>query len=299
MKTYLGIDLGGTNVRVAKVTRDGDILAEAKRPSYAQEGPEKVIANLIELIKEIPGYDKCEGMGIGVPGPVDTIQGCMKMSTNLPGFTDYPFTDVLFKEFNIPVFLDNDANVAGLAEAMVGAGKGMNVVYYTTLSTGIGGALIANGKVVSGKNGYAGEIANIIIDRNRNKYNHLNPGAVENEASGTAIARIGKERIGAEIKSAVDVFKLANQGDAIALDIIDKMAYDLAMMFSVIAHVVDPAAFVIGGGVMKSKGLFFDSMQTYYRSLVHEGMQNTQFLQAELNEPGIIGAALLPISQGL
>ena len=90
MKTYLGIDLGGTNVRVAKVTRDGIVLAEVKRPSLAQEGPRRVMDNMMEMIREIPGYTECEGIGVGVPGPVDTINGKMLMATNLPGFELYP-----------------------------------------------------------------------------------------------------------------------------------------------------------------------------------------------------------------
>ncbi|MFR5600630.1 MAG: ROK family protein, partial [Holdemania filiformis] len=206
MKTYLGIDLGGTNVRVAKVTRDGIVLAEVKRPSLAQEGPRRVMDNMMEMIREITGYTECEGNGVGVPGPVDTINGKMLMATNLPGFELYPIAAELTQNFNMPAYVDNDANVAGLAEALVGAGKGLPVVYYVTISTGIGGALVVDGKVVSGKHGHAGEIANIIIDRNREKINHLNIGAVENEASGVAITRKGKALFGDQIRHAGDVF---------------------------------------------------------------------------------------------
>lgn len=298
MKKYIGIDLGGTNVRVAKVTADGEILAEVKSPSYAQDGPSKVMENLISCIKEIEGYKDCAGIGVGVPGPVDTTKGVMLMATNLPGFEFFPIAKTLQDEFGLPTYVDNDANVAGLAEALVGAGKGLPIVYYVTHSTGIGGALIVDGKVVSGKHGHAGEIGNIIIDRARKKYNHLNVGAVENEASGTALVRKAKEQIDDKITSAGELFALAKAGDERALKIVDTMAFDFAMMFSAIAHVCDPYAFIVGGGVMKSKDLYFKQMIEYYMQHVHTGMRTVEFRPAQLDEPGLIGAAMLPVSFG-
>ncbi|PKM69253.1 MAG: sugar kinase [Firmicutes bacterium HGW-Firmicutes-19] len=298
MKKYIGIDLGGTNVRVAKVTAEGEILAEVKSPSYAQDGPSKVMENLIGCIKKIEGWQDCAGIGVGVPGPVDTIKGEMLMATNLPGFEHFPLAKILENEFHLPTYVDNDANVAGLAEALVGAGKGLPIVYYVTHSTGIGGALIVDGKVVSGKHGHAGEIGNIIIDRARKKYNHLNIGAVENEASGTSLVRKAREVIDDKITSAGELFALAKAGDQRAIQIVDTMAFDFAMMFSAIAHVCDPYAFIVGGGVMKSKDLYFDKMIEYYMQHVHTGMRTVEFKTAMLSEPGLIGAAMLPVSYG-
>ena len=296
MKTYIGIDLGGTNIRVAKITEDGQVLQELKSPSYALEGPKKVMDNMKSMIRQIEGLNECEGIGVGVPGPVDTIEGKMLMATNLPGFEMYPLAQELKEEFGMPAFVDNDANVAGLAEALVGAGKGLPVVYYVTISTGIGGALVVDGKVVSGAHGHAGEIGNIVIDRNREKINNLNVGAVENEASGTAVTRKGKAVLGEGIEHAGHVFDLAVKGNADAMKIVDDMAYDLAMMFSAIAHVTNPYVFVLGGGMMKSKDIFLNKVIENYNSLVHPPMRATQFKVAELEEPGIIGAAMLPIS---
>lgn len=300
MKTYIGIDLGGTNVRVAKVTADGIVLAQEKSPSYALEGPEKVMENIKSLIRKIPNYKECSGIGIGVPGPCDTINGKMVMSTNLKDFADYPLASEITEEFNIPTYIDNDANVAGLAEALVGAGKGLPVVYYVTMSTGIGGALIANGQVVSGHNGFAGEIANLIVDRDGEKLNHLNAGAVENEASGTAIVRKAKAAIkDVEIQHAGNVFDLAIQGNEEAKKIVDKVVYDLALMFSMIAHVSDPWMFILGGGLMKSKDKFLPQVEEKFKELVHGPMRNTLFVEAKLEEPGVIGAAMLPVSKGV
>jgi glucokinase len=298
MKTVIGIDLGGTNVRVAKVTLEGKIIQEFKSPCYAQEGPEKVTSNIIELLGKIDDIKSCSGIGIGVAGPVDTVTKQLKMSTNLPGLAFYPICEKIEKAFGLPTYMDNDANVAGLAEALLGAGRGHKVVYFIIHGTGVGGALVVNGQVVSGKNGYAGEIGNIIVTRDGEKVNHLNIGAVENLASGAALIKIAQKRINPNISTAYEIFKLAKAGDITALDIVDKMAFDFASACSAIGHVVDPSIFVVGGGVVQSHELYFPIVKKYYDQMVHEGMRGVQFIPAELDEPGILGAAMLPISQG-
>lgn len=297
MKTYIGVDLGGTNVRVAKVDEDGTILQMEKEFTEIEKGTQQVVEKIISMIERIEGYKDCSGIGMGVPGPVDTVNGKMILATNLPGFEGFPIAKRIEEHFNIPTFLDNDVNVAGMGEAVLGAGRGKDNVYYVTISTGIGGALVVNQRVIAGKNGHAGEIANIIIDRNRKKINYLNTGCVENEASGTALTRKGKAIFGESvIHDAGDVFELARRGDEQALELCDHAAYDLAVMFSVIAHVVDPDVFVVGGGVMKGKDVFFNKMERYFRNMIHKGMQTVVFKEAELEEPGIVGAAMLPSS---
>lgn len=297
MRYFIGVDLGGTNVRAAKVSEEGEVIQVVKEATEIEKGVEHVVSKIIHLIESINNYEECKGIGMGVPGPVDTIHGKMILATNLPGFEGFPIAERIEKHFHIPTFLDNDVNVAGCGEAVLGAGKGKNIVYYVTLSTGIGGALVVNQKVIAGKNGHAGEIANMIIDRNREKVNYLNVGAVENEASGTALTRKAKLLFPDEtINHAGDLFDLARKGSAKALLLIDEMACDLAIMFSLIAHVVDPDVFVIGGGVMKGKDVFFDKMENYYRNIIHKGMQTVEFKDAQLEEPGIVGAAMLPMA---
>ncbi len=294
---YIGIDLGGTNLRAGVVDENGNILRDKKVPSEANQGPDKVMENIINLVKDVKGDEELGGIGICFPGPIDTLHNDIMMSTNIPGMEHYPVCKKLEEEFKLPVYIDNDANSAGIAEALVGAGKGLPTIFYVTISTGIGGVLVVDGKSVSGRHGFAGEIANIIIDRKREKINHLNVGAVENEASGTAITRKGQAIFGDTIKHAGDVFKLADEGNKEALQIVDDMAYDLAMMFSSIAHVCDPYAFVIGGGVMASKDTFLPKTIEYYKTLVHVPMRDVDFLEAKLEEPGLVGAAMLPVSR--
>ncbi|NBK97101.1 MAG: ROK family protein [Erysipelotrichia bacterium] len=297
MKKYISVDLGGTNIRAAIVDEKGTILQMHKDSSEAEKGVEHVMNTMIRLIESLDGYEKCEGIGLGIPGPIDTVNGKIIVSTNLPKLIGYPIAEHIEKHFHKPVFMDNDVKVAALGEAVLGGGKGYPIVYYVTISTGIGGALVIDQKVISGQNGHAGEVGNISVDRQGKKYNILNAGAVENEASGTAITRIGKEVFGEGIQNAGDVFALARENNEEAIKIVDKMAYDLAMMFSAIAHIVDPHIFVVGGGVMKAKDVFFDKMEKYYREMIHVGMQPVKFVKAQLEEPGIVGAAMLPMTK--
>ena len=299
MKSYLGIDLGGTNVRVAKISEDGKILAQVKGPSYGLEGPAKVMANIKEMVRDIPDWKECSGIGVGVPGPVDTKAGTMVLSTNLPGFAGYPFADEMSKEFGMPAFLDNDANVAALAEALVGAGKGMQYVFYTTISTGIGGCLVVDGKTVSGKHGFGGEVANIIIDRNREKVNYLNVGAIENEASGTGLKRKYEKMSGERIAHTGVVFDRALAGDEFAKAAVAEFEKDLGQYFATVACVCDPDIFILGGGMMKSADKFLPGVIEQYKAMSHTAVHDTPFVIAGLEEPGIIGAAMLPVSNGI
>lgn len=304
MKYYIGIDLGGTNVRTLLVDENGKSYSEVKDVTESEKGPDYVCSKIIRQIESLDtsvcgGISNVEGIGIGVPGPVDTINGVMIMATNLPGFENYPICQKLSDRFNLPTFIDNDANVAGLAEAVLGAGKGYPIVYYVTISTGIGGALVVDGRLVSGGRGHAGEIGNIIVKNNGYKFGGLNPGAAEAEASGTAITRKGKELLGEDlVKHAGNVFELASQGNVIAQGIVDEVISEWATMFANIAHTVDPYVFVLGGGVMKSKEYFLDRLVEQFNAKVHVGMRgHIQFLTTKIEDCGAIGAAMLPMSR--
>lgn len=294
MKYYIGIDLGGTNVRVAKVDKTGNIIQDVKHKSYGLEGPrDRTVNAVFECLDKIKNINECSGIGIGVPGPVDTKKKVMTLSSNLVDFEYFPLAQMIEERYDLPTYIDNDANVAGLAEAVLGAGKGEDIVYYLTHSTGIGGALIINGKVVSGKSGYAGEVANIIIDRNRPSINGLNPGAVESYASGTAIVRRGKELFGDKVKTAREVFEMFADNDPQAHELVDDVCRDFAQMMATIAHVVDPGIFVIGGGCSYSSDLYFPLIEKYYKEMVHPGMRDIKIVRAVLEEPGVLGAAML------
>ncbi|MBQ6493995.1 MAG: ROK family protein [Erysipelotrichaceae bacterium] len=295
MNYYIGIDLGGTNVRIAKVDDDGRIIQDVIAPSHGKEGPETIEANILELLSQFD-LTGVRSIGLAIPGPVDGEKNIITMATNIPGCEGYPFADNMEKVTGIPVFLDNDANAAGLAEAVLGAGKGYNEIYFLTHSTGIGGALVINGKVISGHKGYAGEVANVIVDPNAKQYPiyaHLNRGGVETVASGTAIGLIGKDLIGPEGDSSRKLFTLMKEGNKQAEAIIDKMSKDLATCLAAISAICAPDCFVIGGGCSHSSEMYFDRVREYFKSMAHENMRDVPILKAALEEPGVLGAAMI------
>lgn len=295
MKYYVGIDLGGTNVRIAKVSEDGNVIKDTVKPSYGLEGPQKIERNIIDTLKEFDLSD-VEGIGLAIPGPCDPVSNTITQATNIPGCEGYPFAANIEKEFGKKVYLDNDANVAGLAEAVFGAGRNYNVIYYLTHSTGIGGGLIINQKIMQGHKGYCGEVANVIVDPEAKlypNYSHLNKGGVETVASGTAIGLKGKEIFGDKVKGARDVFELAKEGNGNALQIIDKMCKDFATCLADISAIVAPDAFVIGGGCSHSSEIYFDKLREYFKTMAHAGMRDVPILKAELSEPGVLGAAMI------
>ena len=160
---------------------DGRIVQDVIAPSHGLEGPEKIEENILELLKQFDLSD-VKSIGLAIPGPVDGERNVITQATNIPGCEGYPFAANMERVTGVPVFLDNDANAAGLAEAVLGAGRGYHEVYFLTHSTGIGGALVIDGKVISGHKGYAGEVANVIVDPDAKQYpiyRHLNRGGVE------------------------------------------------------------------------------------------------------------------------
>lgn len=298
MKKYLGIDLGGTNIRVAKITEEGEILQVVKAPSKALESQEIIVENIIQVIRQIDDLSDVESIGLGVPGPVDQKNGWMNMASNMPAMTKYPLVKKLEAEFGIKVRMDNDCNVACLAEAYFGHGKDKEIVVYVTHSTGIGCGVCINKQTISGSHGYAGEIGNIIVKREGPRINHLNIGALENESSGTHLVRKANERLNMNLKHAGQVFELKEQGNQIAIDLVDEMTTDFAIALANVGHVLDPDIFILGGGVTQGAQYYFDDLVKKYKSMVHAGMREVEIKLAQLDEPGLIGAAMLPITKG-
>ncbi len=291
---YIGVDLGGTNVRAAMVNAQGEVLQVVKEATKIAQGVQAVVQQLKDLIQQLDGYEKVQGIGLGVPGLVDAKNGVMILSNNLPGFEGLEIAKEIQETFDKPTFIDNDVNVAGLGESYFGAAKGERSVYYVTISTGIGGAFIYEGKLISGSHGCAGEMCNMVVDPTRTKIGGLNAGALESEASGTALTRKGKVLFPNEVKHAGDVFRLAQEGNTQAQELVEQMAKDIAHAFSFVALTCDPDAFVVGGGVtQKSHQYFFEKMIAYYKELVFPTMRDVKFYMAKLEEPGIVGAAML------
>lgn len=293
MNFYIGVDLGGTNVRACKIDEDGNIIEQYDQESYGLVGPkEKIRDAVFSCIDKIHDIDKTKGIGIAVPGPVDVYKKQMTMSSNLVGFKDYNLVSLLEERYHLPVFIDNDANMAGLAEAVLGAGKDEDIVYYITHSTGIGGALIVGKKLISGQKGFAGEIGNIVVkDGCKKEVDTLNAGSVESEASGRALTRKARELLGANATSK-DLFDEYKKGNIDAISIINEMAYEMGRLLATIGQVVDPHVFVLGGGVSNHQAdIYWPMMIKAYQELFNG--KPAKVVKAKLKEPGILGAAML------
>ena len=292
MKT-IGIDLGGTNLRLALV-EDGKILTLNSYKSNALD-KEK---SLSIILKDIQAFKACGALAIGiaVAGPIDPKTKKLNMATNIPLFKEFDFISYLEKESLLPVYIENDANAAGLAINLLEY-PDINSLYYITHSTGIGGAYILNKQIISGYKGYAGEIGNLKISEDDYIHNHLNHGSLENRCSGTAILEIAKKEIDNNIESASEVFERARKGDEKALAIIDSMSKELALALSYIAHILNPEVIVFGGGVALQHDLYFPLLKKYFKNYVHEALKETPIVVSSLEEAGVIGASLLAIKK--
>ena len=293
MKKFIGIDLGGTNVRTAMIDEEGKVLDVNKSASNPELGPEHVVDTIAALVKQLDHYEEAVSAGIAVPGLIDPEAGTITAANNLALLVDYPLTASLSQQLHgIPVYLANDGKAAAVGEALAGAGKGKSVVYYITVSTGIGGAAVIDGQVLMGRHGFAGEVGNMIVNQRDDKAGIMNKGAVETSASGTALTRKGQKRIDPSIQHAGQVFDLAMQKNEQAMQIVDEMTEDLSTLLSSVALVMDPDVIVLGGGVMKGKDVFFSDLKNKWQDKIFDAMKDTPLVEAGLDEPGIIGAAM-------
>ncbi|MEH7376750.1 ROK family protein [Neobacillus drentensis] len=293
-KYLLGIDLGGTNLRIAVVTLEGQIIEELHVTTESDRGPHYVINQMIQLCEGILQKRNIEAIGIGSPGPLDLRQGLILSPNNLPGWDRIPLVEMLEKALQKKVVLDNDANAAALAEAMIGAGKGKESVFYITVSTGIGGGFVYRNQLIQGAHFCAGEVGNMIIDRDGPPHPALNIGSLETLASGTAVKRQGKEKLGIT-GHAGEVFAMAMQCEKEAVVIVEQMVATLAKGIANIVHTVDPHIIVLGGGVMQSKEYLMPLLLEKVNDYLYPQLRNkVQIECASLGtKAGVIGAALL------
>ncbi|WP_083584241.1 ROK family protein [Bacillus weihaiensis] len=297
----IGIDLGGTNLRIGFFNEQGELLEEQSRPTESEKGPNhtiSIMANEINKLKEKHSSSNSiiQSVGIGAPGPLNPQKGIIIEPPNLPGWVNIPLVSLLEEKTNLPVKLENDANAAALAEATLGAGKGARSVYFLTISTGIGGGYVLNGELVSGAQGSCGEIGNMIVDPSPDAYQGpgLNKGALEGLASGTAIGRIGKERFGVET-GAQGVVEQAASGNKEAQQILTEAVNYLAIGLANIIHTVNPEIIVLGGGVMKSKDYILQPLIEKTKQYVYPSLRDQLVIKpAHLDQKaGLIGAGLL------
>ncbi len=195
----VGVDLGGTHIRSA-VLKGSNLHSRISVPTGNDPIPERLLPRIYGIIQQALdeahiALDQIEGIGVATPGPLDNRTGVIYSPPNLPGWENVPLRDLIHQQFHVPILIENDAHTAGLGEYMFGAGRGSKYMVYLTVSTGIGGGVLIDGKILEGANGTAGEIGHTTIDWKGGRCNCGNVGCLEYLASGTAIARYANDAI--------------------------------------------------------------------------------------------------------
>lgn len=308
----LGIDLGGTKILTAVVDGDGNMLSRDHTITPAEKGPEAVIRAMQESVDrslgEISlGADRIQAVGIGAPGPSNPDAGIVYTSPNLPGWKDVPLVSLFEKEFKKKIFLINDANAAAWAEFRFGAAQGMRHVVYITVSTGIGGGIIVDGKLYTGAIGTGGEVGHMTISDQGPPCNCGNIGCWETLASGTALAREARQRIrdGAETAileyaagdieqvDAKSIQSAAEKDDSVAKELIARTGYYFGVGLANLLNLFNPEMIVIGGGLANlGDRLLAPAFRTARERAYDIAYAAVKFAAAELGrDSGVIGAA--------
>ena len=305
-KYCFGIDVGGTSVKCGLFQTDGILMEKWEIPTRKENNGEAILPDIAKTILdkiEERKLDKAEinGVGIGVPGPVND-KGEVLCAVNLFwGFK--AVTKELTELTGLPSMAGNDANVAAMGEMWLGAGRGEKNVVMVTLGTGVGGGVIVNGHMIVGQHGAGGEIGHICVNREEEDACGCGlHGCLEQYASATGIAKLARKALSGEHEetvlhgepSAKDVFDAVKAGDALATRIADEFGRYLGAALASLAVVVDPAVFVIGGGVSKAGPVLIPFVEKEFQKRAFFANKDTKIVLAELgNDAGICGAARL------
>ena len=308
---FAAVDFGGTNIRSALVHSDGSIDGWNHTETPGGQGPSAVIQRVIDSVEasiESSTVDLADILAVGVaaPGPVDHKTGTVLRAPNIPGFENVPVAAPLSERLGFPVFLGNDANLAVLAEHAYGAGKGVDNMVYVTVSTGVGGGVLAGGELLMGATGNAGEVGHMTVDVHGDRHHCGNIGCVEMYSSGTGIAHYAAAALSAGRGSSLqnvlderggvtgrDVVDAARLGDDLAVEALDRGVEALAAGLLSFVHVLNPELIVIGGGVANAGDLLFGPLRAIVRDRALPGFgENLRIEPWTLGENvGILGAA--------
>ena len=304
MKYCFGVDIGGTTVKLGLFTTDGEIVDKWEIKTRTENQGEAVLPDIAEALKEKLeekkiGRDEVEGIGVGVPAPVNT-EGVVQNTANL-GWGYKEVKREMEELSGMRAEIGNDANVAALGEMWLGAGKGRKNIVMVTLGTGVGGGIIIDGKPLVGAHGAGGEIGHLCV--NYEETDHCgcgNTGCLEQYASATGITRLANIRLAKDDAksvlreqevSAKTVFDAVKAGDAVAKEIAEEFGKYLGHA------VADPSAIVIGGGVSKAGEVLIEYVEKNFKERTFFANKDTEFVLATLgNDAGICGAAKLILS---
>ncbi|SDA60880.1 glucokinase [Lachnospiraceae bacterium G11] len=312
MKNYVfGVDVGGTTVKIGLFDKEGKAIDKWEIPTRTANGGEAILPDIAKSIEDKMtekniSKDDLIGVGLGAPGPVDD-NGMIHKAVNL-GWGEFSIKDKLEGILGVQVEAGNDANVAALGEMWQGGGRGYKNVVAVTLGTGVGGGIIVDGQILSGTSGAAGEIGHIHLNDNELSVCGCgNRGCLEQYASATGVVRLAKRRLVADEKpsvlrdaelSAKTVFDAVKAGDEVAIDVAKEFGRCLGIGLAIVAAVMNPQIFVIGGGVSKAGPVLFDYIIPAYNNNVFPAARDIKFALAELgNDAGIYGAAKLVLDK--
>lgn len=310
MPSYsIGVDLGGTNLRIAALDEQGKLLEKITRAARNPLGRDAVLDDMCGAIRELSekfgNRLALAGVGIGVPGIVDLPNGLLRKSPNLPGWEDYPVKEEIENRIGTRVIVENDANAAALGEQWLGAARAVDDMAMITLGTGVGSAFIFGGKIWHGMNGMAGEVGHMTLEPDGPPCKCGNRGCLEEYASASAIVRMAREKMNARF-SAEEVYHLAEQGNEAACRIFREVGRSLGVAIASLVNALNLPIYVLGGGVSAAWGAFSPAMfeELPRRSMVYaatapgrvnEGTRTTVVTRAQLGgDAGLYGAARLP-----
>ena len=284
----LGIDLGGSAIKLGRFRQDGTCLQAMTVPTPQPAHPEAVLGAMVDAIAQLDPDETCSAIGVGTPGPADRQGRIARIAINLPGWQNIPVADWLEAKTGRPTVIANDANCAGLGEAWLGAGRQFKNLILLTLGTGVGGAIIFNGQLFTGQDGAAGELGLITLRPDGPACNSGNHGSLEQYASVQAIRR----QTGVE---PIEMGMRAQAGDREALAFWQEYGRDLGAGLTSLIYVLAPEAVVIGGGISASADFFLPAIQAeIQRRVLPSSRTSLQLLKAQLgNRAGMVGAAKL------
>lgn len=284
----IGIDLGGTAIKLGRFRKDGTCLESLSVATPQPATPTAVLDVIVEAIAHLDPNRQAIAIGVGTPGPADATGRIARVAINLAGWRDIPLADWLEAKTGLPTVLANDANCAGLGEAWLGAGRQFRNLIVLTLGTGVGGAIILDGKLFTGHQGTAGELGLITLNPDGPLCNSGNQGSLEQYVSVQAIRRstgLEPEELGHRAKT----------GDPQALEFWQNYGRHLGIGLTSLIYVLTPEAIAIGGGVSASAEFFFPAVEAEInRRVLASSRSGLQLLRAELgNQAGMVGAAKL------
>jgi glucokinase len=311
---FIAVDVGGTQIRAALCNAEGEILRRATDLTEPRDGADAVMDRIENAIRRVwPQGEQITAIGLASPGPLDPWSGVVLEAPNIPCWDNYPLRDIIHRRLGVPALVGNDANLAALAEHRFGAGRGSANLIYITISTGVGGGIIVDDRLLLGEHGLAGEIGHIKVRPDGPLCGCGHPGCLEAQTSGPSIAREARRRIragehslalelaGGDLQaiSAKTLNRAAQKGDTLAAQVFHQAGTYLGLGLVTLLHLFDPDTIVVGGGVSKAGDLLLAPAQELIRqqAMTERYWRDTSIVPAALGDDvGLLGALALVLS---